>query len=199
MAEPRLITGYLSALAAQLPAPVVAELADGLGETHQHYLRQGLDPDAAAVAAVREFGDAPTVIAGFAQVSPARRVARRLMCTGPLVGACWATALITGRAWAWPVQPGVVLLAGAVLLASITLIISAAAGPGYRSVVRAGLAGCLGVAALDAFLVAAVPLTAPSVSWAMSLALSASLTRLMFSARSLRCCLAEAGLSPDRG
>ena len=141
MAQPRLITGYLSALSAQLPAPVVAELADGLGETHLHYLRQGLDPDAAARAAVAEFGEPSLVIAGFAAVSPARRVARRLMATGPLVGACWAAALITGRAWAWPVQPAVVLLAGLVLLASIGLIVSAVTGPGYRSVVRAGLAG----------------------------------------------------------
>jgi hypothetical protein len=195
MTEPRLISGYLSALAAQLPALVVAELADGLGETHQRYLRQGLGPDDAAHAAVREFGEPSLVIAGFAEVSPARRVARRLMCTGPLVGACWATALITGGAWTWPVQPAVVLLAGLVLLASIGLIVSAVAGPGYRSVVRAGLAGCLGVVSLDAFLVIAVPLTAPTVTWITSLALSASLTRLMFSARSLRWCLADASLS----
>ena len=195
MAQPRLITGYLSALSAQLPAPVVAELADGLGETHLHYLRQGLGPDAAARAAIAEFGEPSLVIASFAAVSPARRVARRLMATGPLVGACWATALITGRAWAWPVQPAVVLLAGLVLLASIGLIVSAVAGPGYRSVVRAGLAGCAGVTALDAFLVAAVPLTAPAIGWLTSLALAASLTRLMFSARSLRWCLADAAFN----
>lgn len=195
MAQPRLITGYLSALSAQLPAPVVAELADGLGETHQHYLRQGLEPDAAARAAVAEFGEPSLVIAGFAAVSPARRAARRLMCTGPLVGACWATALITGRAWAWPVQPAVVLLAGVVLLASIGLIVSAAAGPGYRSVVRAGLAGCAGVTALDAFLVSAVLLADPAIGWITSLALAASLTRLVFSARCLRWCLADAAFS----
>ena len=83
MAQPRLITGYLSALSAQLPAPVVAELADGLGETHLHYLRQGLDPDAAARAAVAEFGEPSLVIAGFAAVSPARRVARWWAPAGP--------------------------------------------------------------------------------------------------------------------
>ena len=41
----------------------------------------------------------------------------------------------------------------------------------------------------------AVPLTAPAISWITSLALAASLTRLLFSARSLRWCLAEAALS----
>jgi hypothetical protein len=62
-------------------------------------------------------------------------------------------------------------------------------------VVRAGLAGCVGVTALDAFLVSAVLLADPAIGWITSLALAASLTRLIFSARSLRWCLAEAALS----
>ena len=37
MAEPSLITGYLAELSAQLPAPVVEELADGLDQTLRHY------------------------------------------------------------------------------------------------------------------------------------------------------------------
>jgi hypothetical protein len=44
MAEPSLIGGYLAELSAQLPAPIAAELADGLDQTHQRYLGQGLDP-----------------------------------------------------------------------------------------------------------------------------------------------------------
>ena len=43
MAEPSLINGYLTELSAQLPAPVVEELADGLDQTLRHYLGQGLD------------------------------------------------------------------------------------------------------------------------------------------------------------
>ncbi len=46
MSEPRLISSYLAVLAAQLPAPIVEELADGLTETHRsgqaHHL--GHDP-----------------------------------------------------------------------------------------------------------------------------------------------------------
>ena len=40
--EPRLIRGYLEVLAAQLPGPIVEELADGLTETHRSYLSRGL-------------------------------------------------------------------------------------------------------------------------------------------------------------
>lgn len=35
MAEPRLIGGYLAELSAQLPAPIMAELADGLDQTRR--------------------------------------------------------------------------------------------------------------------------------------------------------------------
>ena len=35
MSEPRLISDYLAVLAAQLPAPIVEELAGGLAETYQ--------------------------------------------------------------------------------------------------------------------------------------------------------------------
>ena len=52
MFEHRLIRDYLAELAAQLPPPIVAELADGLDQTCQHYLRRGLGPDAAASAAL---------------------------------------------------------------------------------------------------------------------------------------------------
>jgi hypothetical protein len=59
--EPRLITSYLAALFARLPAGIVEELADGLAETYQDYLRHGLALDRAAEAAVAEFGDPDTI------------------------------------------------------------------------------------------------------------------------------------------
>jgi len=93
--EPRLIRGYLEVLAAQLPGPIVEELADGLTETHRSYLSQGLSAEAAAEAAVEEFGSAEEILAGFARVNPARRTARRLLGFGPVVGGCWAAALAT--------------------------------------------------------------------------------------------------------
>ena len=107
MAEPGLIRDYLAALSAELPAPVVVELAGGLEQTHRHYLGQGLDPDAAARAAVAEFGEPQVVVAAFTSTSPARRAARKLLAIGPVVGACWGAALVINRAWAWPVPVGV--------------------------------------------------------------------------------------------
>jgi hypothetical protein len=47
--EPRLIRGYLQVLAAQLPGPIVEELADGLTETYRSYRSRGLPADAAAM------------------------------------------------------------------------------------------------------------------------------------------------------
>ena len=75
MAESGLIISYLAALSAQLPAPVVAELADGLDQTRQHYLDQGLSPGAAAEAAVTEFGPAAPHRGRFyrPEPGPARR------------------------------------------------------------------------------------------------------------------------------
>ena len=72
--RPSVIEDYLTALSAQLPAPIVEELADGLDETRQRYLRQGLDAEAAAGAARGESSGAPDVIlADFASQSPGRR------------------------------------------------------------------------------------------------------------------------------
>jgi len=96
--EPRLIRGYLDTLAARLPASVTDELADGLTETYQFHRSRGLAPEAAAEAAVAEFGPAEEVAAGFTPVNPARRAARRLLGIGPVVGACWVAALLTSRA-----------------------------------------------------------------------------------------------------
>ena len=83
MPGPGLITGYLETLSGQLPWPVVEELADGLEETYRRHLGLGLAPDAAAEAAVAEFGAPELIAAEFARAHPARRAARRLLVTGP--------------------------------------------------------------------------------------------------------------------
>ena len=190
MPGPSLISDYLTALSAQLPAPVVEELADGLGQTHQHYLNQGLDPDAATDAALAEFGQPQVIVAAFTRVSPARRTARRLLATGPVVGACWATALLTSRAWTWPIPIAARVLFGLVLISVIGLLATAAFGSKYRSVGRAGAAGCVGITAFDAAMLIAVTLALPAVIGPMTLALAASAARLTFTARALRPVLA---------
>src|ERR1019366_10131738 len=112
MPQTSLITDYLTFLSAQLPAPVVEELADGLDQTQQHYVKQGLNPDAAAGAALAEFGEPQVVVAAFTRLSPGRHAARRLLAAGPVVGGGWATALITGMALASPAPVGQRPLAG---------------------------------------------------------------------------------------
>ena len=121
MPRPGLIADCLEVLAGQLPGPVVKELADGLDETYQRHLGLGLAPQAAAEAAVAEFGDPQLIAAEFTRVHPARQTARRLLRIGPAVGCCWAVALVTGRAWTWPVPVTAGIVPGLVLAAVIGL------------------------------------------------------------------------------
>lgn len=186
MAEPRLIRDYLATLSAELPASIVTELADGLAETHQAYVSQGLAPDRAAESAVAEFGDPKVIVAEFSRVNPAGRAARRLLATGPLVGACWAVALVSNRAWAWPVPVPVRILAGVALITIIGLLATAARATRYRLAARAGTAGCLGITALDVALISGVMLTAPAVTWLTAAAMVASTARVAFSALTVR-------------
>jgi hypothetical protein len=180
-----LISDYLTVLSAQLPEEVVEELANGLDLTCQHYLSQGLDPDGAASAALAEFGEPHVVLAAFTRLSPARRAARRLLATGPVVGACWAGALITGRAWTWPVPLAVRILLGLVLIAVVGFLAAAAFGQQYRPVGRAAAAGCASVATLDAAMLIAVIVASPTVIWPLLLGLAASAGRLTFAVRAL--------------
>jgi hypothetical protein len=191
MSEPRLISSYLSVLAAQLPASIVEELADGLTETHRSYLQQGLAPDRAAESAVAEFGEPQEIVAEFARVNPARRAARRLLGIGPLVGACWAAALITDRASAWPVPFTARVLVGLALVTVIGLLGASALSTRYRLAARAGVAGCVGMAMLDAVLITGVTFADAPVTWVVVGAMVASTARIAFAARSLAPALAR--------
>jgi len=190
MAEPSLIGDYLSELSAQLPARIIAELADGLDQTRQYYLDQGLGPDAAATAALAEFGEPHVIVAAFTHASPARRAARKLLATGPVVGACWGAALIINRGWAWPIPAGARIAVGAALITVIALLATAAFNGHYRSAGRAAVAGCIGITALDATVLITVVFVAPTVIWPVAVAMAASLARITFSTRSLRTVLA---------
>lgn len=186
MAEPGLIRDHLTELSACLPGQIVEELADGLDQTRQHYLSQGLDQHAAAQAAIAEFGEPRVIVAAFTRARPARRAARRLLAAGPCVGACWCAALISSRAWTWPVPAAAPVIFGATLITVICLLAAAAIGKRYRSVGLSGAAGCLGMAALDSAMLTAVTITAPVLAWPMILAVTASAIRLAFTARNLR-------------
>ena len=194
MPGPGLITGYLETLSGQLPGPVVEELAGGLEETYRRHLGLGLAPDAAAEAAVAEFGAPELIAAEFARAHPARRAARRLLVTGPVVGSCWAVALITGRAWTWPVPVAAGLAPGLALVTVVALLAFAARSARYRPVGRAGAAGCIGTAALDAFLIIGVLAAGPAARWAVAVAITASAARLALNVRLVRPVLGGNGL-----
>ena len=188
-----LITGYLAVLSGQLPSPVVEELADGLEETCRHYREQGLTPQAAAEAAVAEFGAPELIAAEFARAHPARRAARRLLRVGPAVGLCWAVALVTGRAWTWPVPVAAGIVPGLALVAVVALLAVAARTTRYRTVGRAGAAGCIGTGMLDTFMIIGVLAADPAAGWAVAAAVIASAARLGLSARLLPPVLAGNG------
>jgi hypothetical protein len=185
MAGPRLIDDYLTALSAALPSRIVEELADGLDETYRWHLGQGLAPDAAARAAVAEFGDPELIVTAFTQASSGRRTARRLLVIGPGVAMCWAITLITARAWQWPVPVAARVLFGLALIAVIGLLAVAAACRRYRLVCRAAAAACVGTATLDAVLACTVLVIAPNLMWPAAVAVALSLGRSGFALRSL--------------
>jgi len=94
MPGPSLIGDYLAVLSADLPERIVSELADGLEETYRHYLGQGLAQDAAARAAIAEFGEPRVIVTAFTDASGGRNIARRLRasCSGPCSSRssdCW--------------------------------------------------------------------------------------------------------------
>ena len=133
MSGPGLITSYLDALARQLPGQVVEELADGLEETYRRHVGLGLAPEEAAAAAMAEFGDPELIAAEFARAHPARRAARRLLAVGPVVGLCWAVALVTSRAWTWPVPVAAGIVPGLALVAVVALLAVAARTTRYQA------------------------------------------------------------------
>ncbi len=191
MHESGVIEDYLTALSAQLPPPIVDELADGLDETRQRYLSQGLEAEAATDAALADFGTPEVILADFTGVSPAKRAARRILAAGPVVGGCWGIALITSRAWTWPVPTVGRLLLGVTLVTVIGLLAAAAFGKKYRSVGRAGAAGCVGMTVLDTVMLVVVAIAVPVMVWPVFLAAAASAARLTFTARTLRTLLAD--------
>jgi hypothetical protein len=194
MADHSLIAAFRQDLSARLPADVAEEVADGLTDAYEQNLCIGMSPETAATAALAEFGDPDLVVDAFRRTSPARRLARALIATGPVVGGLWAAALITSRAWDWPIPIGARLVAGPLVAVSVALLVTAVLTRHYQAVRRAGMAGCLGVAVLDASMVATVMVLAPAGRWLFLVAASVSAARLTFVAGAMRRMLAQPGV-----
>jgi hypothetical protein len=180
-----LIEAYVAVLARRLPADAVDELADGLTETYLRHLSSGAEPAAAARAAVTEFGSPEAVVAAFVRQAPGRRVAVLLLCSGPVVGLSWATALVVGHGWTWPVPAVLRAGFGAGLLAVVAML--ALAATARRSYRRTRIAACAGMCliGLDGAALITMALVAPPFGWPMALAVAASLTRMVLTARVL--------------
>ncbi len=177
-----LINDYVAGLHRRLPPDIADEAADGLMETFQHHIAAGTGVQAAANAAVAEFGDLRTVVGEFTRQAPGRRAARALLATGPVVGGCWAVVLILSHAWTWQVPGPVRLGVGAVLLLAILAL--AAAATSRRSYRRTRLAAAASpvIHVLDATAVTAVLLAAPALTWALGIAVAISLSRITLTA-----------------
>jgi hypothetical protein len=168
-----------------MPGRIVEELAGGLDETYHRYLGQSLDPDAAAQAAVAEFGQPHVIAAAFTHASPGHRTARGLLAAGPAVGGCWAVVLISARAWQWPVPAAARVLFGVALVTVIGLLAAAAFGRHYRWVCRAAAAACVGTVILDATMTGAVLVRASALAWPAAVAVVLSAGRSGFALRNV--------------
>lgn len=184
MAHHTLIENYLAALAERLPVEAVEELADGLEETFQRNLDRSMSPDDAATAAIAEFGQPAQVVTAFARHAPGRRTAVRLLATGPIFAALWGTTLITAQAWTWPIPLAAVVAYAAALLMVAGLLAGVATTNNPRTTSLAAPASAT-LILLDTGMLATVVIAAPAVTWPMTLAIPASLTRITLTARNL--------------
>jgi hypothetical protein len=177
-----LISDYVAGLRQRLPAAIADEAADGLLETYEHHLAAGAGEQVAAHAAIAEFGDLPAVAGEFTRQAPGRRAARTLLATGPIIGACWAAALVLSRAWTWPAPDLLRISMGAALILAVLAL--AAAATSQRSYRRTRLTTAASplILALDATAVTAVLLAAPAMTVTLGIAVTASLTRITFTA-----------------
>jgi hypothetical protein len=151
-----ILNGYLAALSKALPVGprdrrrILAEIDDGLHCAAEGRVYAGLQPAAAARAAVAEFGDPAEIARQFtamAEPALARRCGTLLMATGPLIGLIWLSTTSGAILTAAPV---VLLLLLATVPAAVLATIA-----GRSVAARVATAGCV---AADLTLIAAMTL-----------------------------------------
>jgi peptidoglycan/LPS O-acetylase OafA/YrhL len=214
------VGAYLAAVAAQLtgPAParaaITEELRDGLLETLAAHRARGRSPQESTEAAIAEFGDPATVAAAFGPelaAVQARRVAKGLLATGPLVGLVWLAAAAVNGLPPWHHQlPGLWLalpLVGLALLVACPALGVTIASTGRlarrlgwlsrRATLppTAAAVAALAAVAADLTLLAmiagqALTISGPDVWAPVAAAAGASLTRVTLAGRATRRCLA---------
>jgi len=185
MASHQLIDAYLAGLTRRLPAGTVDELADGLLETWHHHLDNGLPAERAAQAAIAEFGPADRIADELVAQAPGRRTARLLLLTGPVIGGCWGSSLVATKVWTWPIPPALAVAYPVVLLATVALLVAAATSRRSYRRTRLGSLAALVLIALDAAMIAAVSMLAPTLVWLTAVAVAASIARIGLAIRAL--------------
>ena len=219
----RVVGAYLAELADRLGGSspvrgaVLAELEDGLwAAVTAAQEAQSMSPEAAARAAVAEFGPARTVAASFGPelaAATGRRVGLGLLATGPLVGSSWL--LVAAASWRWagrepPAVLGLVAgVVGLVLMVAVPAAVLSVAVSGRLSrwllagpQVAAAAAATAASACVAGDLVLltgmlAVTVLAGGLAWpAGLLAAGASAVRLSLGGRAARRCLAARATLP---
>ncbi|GAA0391447.1 hypothetical protein GCM10009530_48420 [Microbispora corallina] len=186
MAGHELIERHLQALAERLPAPMVDELADGLLASYDDQMERLGDPDAAARAAIADFGDADTVTAAFVRASPGRQAAFRLLIAGPIVGLSWGAVLLTGDAWASTIPVPSRLTFGFLLGSAVLMLVLAVRERRRYATVRLAALGATGtVAVLDTVILGTVLTLLPPPSPLLLVALIGSSARIMLAAQAI--------------
>lgn len=192
MASHALIDEQLAALHRRgLPMATIDELADGLIQTYDQRLQDGLEPDRAATTAIAEFGTLEEISEAFGRHSPGHRAAVALLTTGPMVGVCWAASFIAGQAWTWPHAglAGLILATG--LLLTVALLETARLSyRNYPQTKAASLIGSISVLGFDTALLATITVAAPVFVWPMVLAAAGSIARIAFTVRVIPAILA---------
>lgn len=218
------VDAYLSAVAATMHGPprarrdVLAELRAGLLDAIDAHRSAGLTADAAAKAAIAEFGDPRQVADAFRPhlaMTQARRVALALVATGPPVGLLWITAAVAshiairhGPPWQWPgappLSPAFFPVIGAALMITVWSALATVAatgrlarwlpaGPRFAATTAATAGWGTAAADLTIFALLASKLTsAPGTldPLPIVIAAAASLIRLVMARRAAHKCLA---------
>lgn len=195
MAEHPLIAAQLHSFHALLPGELAEELADGLHDTYQAQLDRVGDPDAAAHAAIIEFGDARAVTRAAWRESTLRRRAVLLLASGPALGAIWAAALLGQHAWAWQLPVAARAVVGTTLILIVTMLLLTIRTERVPYLARRRTVRTIGVlvAVLDLCACAATLTYGSTQSHVVQLALAASLLRsTALATPTLRCLVTPA-------
>jgi uncharacterized membrane protein HdeD (DUF308 family) len=219
-AAERAIGSYLAQIAARLDGPasarrdIMTELGAGVADAADTHRRAGLNPAAAARAAIAEFGSPPLIAAGFRAelaAATARRATLTLMTAGPLTGALWCLAGLASHLHPFPAPARLATLIAAIAVTAAIashLVTLAATGrltrrlptrPAASAVLAAISAAAADLAMLTALaiLAAAAPGRLPALPFAAAAA--ASLAGLGLATRAARTCLATRAACPSIG